>query len=311
MSSCSSCTTGWPAACSDAGSGLSHVTPQLQRVVGFLGRAAHLTRPQIAVQAAAYMVLGAYLGQGLTLDIARQITSAALVVGLIVSFGFVINDYADVEVDRLTKPFRPLPAGEFTPPEALLVALSLAIAALGVALTLPPILFAIACANLVLTSLYALVLKGTVLLGNVAVAVLNSSVLVFGALAGGGITPLLLSVAAMSLLYTLAQEVLYTVDDLDGDGAAGLTTTAIFLGFDRSLCLFRGLIVLAMVAALAPLWIGATSSLYLLSLLACTLGPVMLYIVPLTAQGTPEAVTRACAAVKVVRLTSLIPLILL
>lgn len=283
----------------------------LQRAAGFLGRVARLTRPQIAAQAAAYTLLGAYLGPGLSLAAAERLAAAALTVGLIVSFGFVINDYADLEVDRLTKPHRPLPAGEFTRQEALQIAIGLAAVALAVALTLPPALLAIACANLILAALYALVLKGTVLLGNAAVAALNSSILAFGAIAGGGLTAQVLAVAAMSLLYTLAQEVLYTVDDLEGDRAAGLITTAIFFGAGRSLQLFRGVMGLAMVAALAPIWVGDASPLYLIALLACTLGPVLLHILPLARRGTPEAVSRACAAVKVVRLTSLVPLFLL
>lgn len=283
----------------------------LRSVASLVRRITLLTRPQIAAQAAAYTMLGAFLGPGLAIAVAAQVAIAALVVGLIVSFGFVINDYADLEIDRFAKPDRPLPAGMFTRSAALQIAIAIAALGLGVALALQPTLFAFACGNVLLTALYALVLKRTVLLGNAAVALLNSSILLFGALAGGGLTPLVLAVSAMSLLYTLAQEVLYTVDDLEGDQAAGLVTTAVFFGARRALLLFQWLMALAMVAAFAPLWLEVASPLYLVGLLICTVGPVVLRILPLVRQGTPQAVGQACALVKIVRLTSLIPLILL
>lgn len=282
-----------------------------RQVAGCLCRLTRLTRPQIAAQAAAYTVLGVYLGGRLSTTTVGQVATAALAVALVVSFGFVINDYADCELDRLTKPARPLPAGEFTRPQALRIAGFIAALAVVVSLALPVALRAVVCANLVLAALYALVLKRTVLLGNLAMAVLNSSILPFGALAGGRLTAEVLAVAAMSLLYTLAQEVLYTVDDLDGDLLAGLTTTAIFLGRRRALLLCQCLMALALFASLMPLWLGAASLVYLVALAACTIGPVVLYILPLIRKGTPAAVTRACAAVKIVRLTSLVPLILL
>ena len=36
--------------------------------------------------------------------------SSLIIVALVVAFGFVSNDYVDLEVDRLNRPERPLPA---------------------------------------------------------------------------------------------------------------------------------------------------------------------------------------------------------
>lgn len=283
----------------------------LQSVAAQLGRVAALTRPQIAAQAAAYSVIGAYLGAGLPLDAPLRVALAALATGLVVAFGFVINDYADLDIDRLAKPMRPLPAGMWSPRAALRLAAALVVAALAVALALPGVLLAIVCANLALAAAYALLLKRTVLLGNIAIALLNSSIVVFGSLAAGALTYLVWTVATMTLLYTLAQEVLYTVDDLEGDRAAGIVTTAVYFGAGPALWLFRALMLLALLSTLAPWLYGAGSVWYGAALLACTVAPVLLYVLPLARAGAPAAITRACAAVKVVRALSLLPLVLL
>jgi geranylgeranylglycerol-phosphate geranylgeranyltransferase len=271
----------------------------------------HITRPQIATQAAIYTALGAYLAQGLRVPNLPTVAVAALVVALIVAFGFVINDYADLEVDRLNRPERPLPMGELSREEALRIAGVLAALAIAVACLLRPALFGIACVNLVLTTAYSLLLKRTVLLGNTAIALLNSSILLFGALAAGAVTPLIWAVAGMSFVYTLAQEVLYTVSDIGGDSAVGIVTTAVYFGVGPSLVLFRALMIMVVLLALIPWWLMARSPLYLVALLVCTVLPVGLLILPLTWRAEPQQVEQACRVVKVVRLTSLLPLLLL
>jgi geranylgeranylglycerol-phosphate geranylgeranyltransferase len=275
------------------------------------GPIVHITRPQIAAQAAAYTLLGAYLNEGLPFARLDTVATAALVVALVVAFGFVSNDYVDLEVDKLNRPERPLPAGELSRDAALRLAALLAISAVAVAWLLPPLLFSITCANLALTAAYSLLLKRTVLLGNTAMALLNSSVLVFGGLATGAVAPLVWAVAGMSFVYTLGQEVLYTVDDIAGDAQLGLMTTAIYFGVGPSLLLFRALMVIVMLLALVPWWLTALSPLYLAALVLCTVLPLAFWIVPLTLQGEPRAIARACHTLPLIRLTSLLPLVLL
>lgn len=271
----------------------------------------HITRPQIAAQAAAYTFLGAYLSAGADAILRAATVHAALIVALIVAFGFVINDYADADLDRLTRPDRPIPSGAVARPQAAALALVLAALALGSALVAPPQLRPLALLNLAFTAAYSLRLKRTVLLGNLTIALLNGSILLFGGLAAGRLTPLLRAVVAMSFLFTLAQEVLYTVDDLHGDASAGIVTTATCFGVGPSLHLFRTLMGLALLSAAAPLWLAPVSPWYLVALLVFVVLPVGSYILPLTLRAEPAAISRACAALKRVRLASLVPLVLL
>ncbi|NJN17594.1 MAG: UbiA family prenyltransferase [Oscillochloris sp.] len=285
--------------------------PLTQSLIRLLIALIQVTRPQIALQAAAYTLLGGYLSQPDRIAFSGQLYFAAAMVGLVVSFGFLVNDDADYELDRATKPERPLVAGIMQRRHARALAAFLAASiALG-SLLLPSTLTIFLLINLLLTLLYSVLFKRTVLLGNLCIAYLNASILLFGAIASAGSSLLVLAVAAMSFGYSFAQEVLYTVDDYAGDAMAGIMTTAGFFGVARSLWLFRGALFLAIGFALWPWWVGVTSQLYAWGLLLCTILPIMLRILPLTWTEDPQHIHQACRTVKWVRLSSLVPLLLI
>ncbi len=271
----------------------------------------HVLRPHVAAQAAAYTFLGAYLSVGARFTLTPLTALAAMIVAVVVAFGFVINDYADADIDRLTKPQRPIPSGAVSRPQAAALARLLVVLTAVLILFAPIVLQAITILNLALTAAYALALKRTVLIGNATVALLNASIPVFGGLAAGGVSAVVWAVAGMSFLYTLAQEVLYTVNDVDGDARAGIVTTAVYFGVEPALRLFRVLIGLALLCAAAPAVVAGVTPFYLAALLVCVALPVGLFILPRTWRYEPRAVHRACAAMKVVRVASLAPLILL
>jgi geranylgeranylglycerol-phosphate geranylgeranyltransferase len=265
-------------------------------------------RPQIALQACLYALLGSLLsGAG---PQAHSLI-ALLALACVVSFGFVSNDYADHELDRLTKPERFLPSGRVTRGAARTLGLLLVGVALGLSLALPPALKILLWFNLLLTAAYALRLKRSVLLGNLSIAYLNSSIILFGALLGAGPNTRVWCVVVISLLYSLAQEVLYTIDDYLGDQQAGILTTAGYFGPQTTLALFRVLIVIAALSTLAPFWLGLASPLYLLLVLICVFVPIRLWIWPHIRRGHAGDVSAACRAVKWVRVSSLAPLLAL
>ncbi|HMQ30282.1 MAG TPA: UbiA family prenyltransferase [Chloroflexaceae bacterium] len=268
-------------------------------------------RPQIAFQASLYCLVGVYLSGTTTHNLRGEIFLAALTVALLVSFGFVVNDYADRELDRLVKPHRPLPSGRVTVSEARFIALALSGVVVVIATWLAEPLRLIASLNLILTLLYSFWLKRTVLAGNMTMAFLNSSIILFGALAGDGASPIIWSVCVSIFLYSLAQEVLYTIGDRVGDALAGIMTTAIAMGEARALLLFRVLLGCAALSAFLPLWLGVSAPSYVLALLLCNVGPIFLWILPLTGGPGGARIDEACRAVKVVRVASLCPLLFL
>ena len=98
--------------------------------------------------------------------------SAFVAFCLAASATYLLNDAADVEADRThaTKRHRPIAAGELAIPTARVLAVVLALAAAGVAVTVRWQLLAVLAAYVTLTTAYSLVLKHVVLLDVIALA---------------------------------------------------------------------------------------------------------------------------------------------
>jgi 4-hydroxybenzoate polyprenyltransferase len=215
-----------------------------------------LARLHNAAAAGAATLLGAYLAGA---DVARdgKAARAALTALLVVAAANALNDWHDVEEDRVNKPGRPLASGRLGRGAAVGVAVTLGLAGVGVALTLgpPPALAAACLSGLALA--YCLWLKGRVLAGNATVGMLSASTLPFGALAcGRPVATAAIGVAALlTFLFMTAYEILGAVSDREGDRLAGRRTIATRLGQGVALRAFR---VLAVVSAIAVLlaWAG-------------------------------------------------------
>lgn len=146
---------------------------------------------------------------------------APLAAFFIAAFGNVLNDLADVAIDRKAHPARPLPANRIKARDAKMFAVML----LGVGLwesyaARGTQTLAFALANAAALGLYEWRLKRRGLPGNLLVAALVASAFGFGALAtGAGPTtwgPLWL-LMGLAFLTNAARELLKDVEDMDAD----------------------------------------------------------------------------------------------
>jgi geranylgeranylglycerol-phosphate geranylgeranyltransferase len=140
-------------------------------------------------------------------------------------FGNVVNDLADIETDRISHPDRPLGRREISPKQAIIFSGLLALvslfcsfgvsAATGIGVVLP----------LALLGMYAAFLKGTPIVGNVLVSLLVAYGIIFGGLTSGGLHRLFIP-ALLAFLLNFPREIVKDVQDLRGDKAAGIVTSA-------------------------------------------------------------------------------------
>ncbi len=124
-------------------------------------------------------------------QVAAQAAGAFLVLCLLASATYLVNDVRDREQDRLhpRKRSRPVAAGEISPRAALLLAAVLALVGIVSATAIAPGLGAVACGYLALTASYSLWLRRVVVLDILAIA----AGFVLRALAGGVATDIYLS----------------------------------------------------------------------------------------------------------------------
>jgi len=277
------------------------------RVVALL----ELMRLEKVIAAAIYTLLGAYLVVAPGELWSAEVLTAAAVVGLITAFGLVINDYCDVIEDSIGKPQRPIPSGHVSRRLAGTFASAIAVIALVTSafLGISSLLFAIAMVGI--SAAYSFRLKNTVILGNIAVALLVTSVLFYGAFIVGRLNVSIWMAAIITFPYILALEALFNLEDEECDRLAGLRTTATQLGIDCTATYVRTILTVTMLIALVPWFFGLASDIYLGALTVCVLTPLALMIFLLRRPLSRLAVGNAVKLSRLVWVTSLLPLGLL
>lgn len=227
-----------------------------------------LARWPNALTAAAGVVVGAWWAHA---RIGASVGWAAVAAIAITVAANAWNDVADVEIDRIAHPSRPLPAGAMTPRQAMAMAWTAAALSVPLAWLATPGLSVLTLAVLAMARAYSPFLKRSGLAGNLVVAVVASLPFLYGAWAVGQPTRGLALVAIAVPLH-LAREVAKDLDDVEGD-AAWRRTLPVAHGARRARLVLGAaastfLLALAWPAARAPLFALALVPAVALSLAA-------------------------------------------
>jgi len=224
------------------------------RLRGFL----QITRPlNVAISFVAIPTMAAIAAGRLT-DWTEAII-AGMTGALATSGANAINDFFDVDIDRLNRPDRPIPRGALTKRDAAMVWLVTTIVAilLNLLLSLPALL--IVLGSLALMFVYSAALKRTALAGNLTVAVMVGMAFIYGATVAGDVVRGLVP-AAFAFLLVLAREIIKDVEDIEGDRAHGARTYPIIRGARPALAIASGvlasLILTTVVAHFSGLYSG-------------------------------------------------------
>jgi geranylgeranylglycerol-phosphate geranylgeranyltransferase len=176
-----------------------------------------LLRPLNCLMAAIAVFIGGLLVMGgLEQPALNSISLAMLAAFLITGAGNTVNDYIDVEADKVNKPKRPIPSGRVSKGAAL--AYTAVLFAIGIILAgfTTGAAFALAIFNSIVLVAYPAYLQDKLLVGNISVSYLVGSTFLFGGAALGNITlPLVLMMLA--LFANLAREIVKDLEDMEGD----------------------------------------------------------------------------------------------
>lgn len=211
-----------------------------------LRAAAELIRLSDVVLIALLVVVGgAVVIRAVTLEaIFAAVSTASIAAG-----GYAINDWHDVEIDRINKPQRPIPSGRIHRTEALAIALIFQMAGISVGLLLNVVGFAFIGVAILLVNLYSFRLRSLPLVGNVTTAGLLTMGFLIGGVASGARLDLW-TLPAVVFLGNLAREMIKDIEDIPGDRQHQVRTLAVLFGPH----------CMAVTAAL--LFVGATALLF-------------------------------------------------
>lgn len=180
--------------------------------------------------------------------------AVSLIVFLVTGAGNAINDYFDVNIDRINKPQRPIPSGRIDKSSVLIFSLLLFIIGTAVAFSINIVCGLIALFNSLLLLFYALILKRTILLGNLSIGYLTGSTFLFGGSVfyeKNGINAVLI-LFLLATLATVAREIVKDIEDMEGDMLDGAKTLPIVIGAKNSAIIASLIGLFAVIASPLP-----------------------------------------------------------
>ena len=210
------------------------------------------------------VVVGAFVSKPATLE------GPALGLGFLTGFAIcaysmVINDYYDIEVDRVNQPERPLPSGMASTRGALVLASSMLV--LGAAASVVLLNWAAVAVALLyafLSWLYNYRAKKFGIWGNLIVASSLAIPFIYGGVVTGGsvASSLLLFMAGTALLSGVGREIVKAMADTVGDERRGIRSFARVHGMRRAAAAGAAFFLLAVVSSILPLIVLSVSTFY-------------------------------------------------
>ncbi len=176
--------------------------------------------------------------------------------------GMGINDYFDVEIDKVNKPHRPIPSGKISKRAALVFSTVLILIGLGLAymINVEALITAFAASALLIG--YAARMKKTLLMGNLVVSGLVGLTFLYGGMIYSGFLALL-PLALLAFLANTGREIYKTIDDAIGDQKYNVNSIAIKLGVIHTRLLGNIFLTLAVILSFVPYLFGILGQVYL------------------------------------------------
>lgn len=229
----------------------------MNRIIGYV----KLTRPQNNLIAALSVLVGALVAGDI--EYWWGVVFACISVFFISGGGNCLNDLFDVEIDRINKPFRPLPRGEISKISALWFSGFLFLTGFSLSLFIRPLSVAIATAAIIFLVFYSSILKRKLFWGNFTVSFVSALAFVYG-----GITTrdfkLSLIPAVFAFLFHMGREIIKDVQDLKGDLSLNVSSFPIRFGIRFSLVFVTFVFSLLIFLTSLPYLFDIFSFLYLI-----------------------------------------------
>ena len=191
-----------------------------------------ITRPINVIITFLSIVIAAFICSSGKTEVIK-IIYAAVSGALAAAAGNIINDYYDIDVDKINRPDRPLVSKIIMPGEAVFLFIAFAAVSLFISCFINQTAFLIDLFALALLFFYSYKLKRTALLGNFAVAFLTGLAFIYGGVSVNNLKFAYIP-ALFAFLINLVREVVKDMEDIEGDKSAGVQTFPYLYGFKRS-----------------------------------------------------------------------------
>ena len=202
---------------------------------------------------------------------------AAVSEALICSAGNILNDYFDVEIDKINKPKRILPLGLLSKKQALFLYFLFEFISLTISYFINIYAFTIIFMSSVLLIFYSSHLKKIILLGNFIVSLVTSFALIYGAVAlnnpAAGIIP-----ALFAFLINFMREIIKDMEDIEGDLKVNIISFPSRFGFLKSKLIISATAAILIFATFIPFVFSLYKIEYFVIVMVIV-NPIIIYII--------------------------------
>ena len=158
---------------------------------------------------------------------------AAITGGLTAASGNIINDFYDIEIDRINRPERPLASNKISVKSALNYYLSLMFISIVISFEINFTAFLIVIITHALLFLYSFKLKKIAFVGNMTVSCLTGLAFIFGGVAVNNYSNAIIP-AVFAFLINLIRELVKDMEDIPGDEQLDINTLPIKIGTHKT-----------------------------------------------------------------------------
>jgi len=206
-----------------------------------------------------------------------KIILAGLTGALTASAGNVINDYFDINIDKINRPNRVLPKTELTLKEALafyifLLLISLFLSIFISLIALLEVFFASA-----LLYLYSYKIKKIPLLGNFVVAFLTGFAFVYGGMAVNNVEAATIP-AMFAFLVNFIREIIKDMEDIEGDKQQGVNSYPVIYGFKKAKTVIVFITIVLIILTVFP-FINELYAIEYFLIVMIIVNPLLVYII--------------------------------
>jgi len=198
--------------------------------------------------------LGVIIGAVLENYYNLQVLFMGFLVGFfITAYSMIINDYYDIEIDRINAPYRPLVSGKINARTALTLAAVLLISGLTISALLNALSFVIAALFAIISYLYSWKFKRSGLAGNFLVASSMAIPFIYGSIISMKFDPVPFILAGVAFFAGTSREIIKGISDAEGDMKKGVRTLTITRGAKRASIYAFIFMIVAVILSFFPL----------------------------------------------------------
>ncbi|MFP3223040.1 MAG: UbiA family prenyltransferase [Nitrososphaeria archaeon] len=198
--------------------------------------------------------LGVIIGAVLENYYNLQVLFMGFLVGFfITAYSMIINDYYDIEIDRINAPNRPLVSGKINTRTALTLAAVLLISGLTISALLNALSFVIAALFAIISYLYSWKFKRSGLAGNFLVASSMAIPFIYGSIISMRFNPVPFILAGVAFFAGTSREIIKGISDAEGDMKKGVRTLTITRGAKRASIYAFIFMIVAVILSFFPL----------------------------------------------------------